>query len=60
MTDSVLFEQRGAIGVVTLNRPESLNAISADLIEGVRTVVARVAVDRSVRVLVLTGAGRAF
>ncbi|MBP1687004.1 MAG: Enoyl-CoA hydratase/isomerase [Deltaproteobacteria bacterium] len=60
MSDSVLFEQQGAIGVVTLNRPESLNAISADLIEGVRTVVARVAVDRSVRALVLTGAGRAF
>ncbi|MFN8624788.1 MAG: enoyl-CoA hydratase-related protein [Candidatus Binatia bacterium] len=60
MSDSVLFEQRGAVGLVTFNRPEALNALSADLVEGMRAVVARVAADRSVRALVLTGAGRAF
>ena len=60
MSDSVLFEQRGAVGIITLNRPQTLNALSADVVEGVRTVLARVAGDRSVRALVLTGAGRAF
>jgi 2-(1,2-epoxy-1,2-dihydrophenyl)acetyl-CoA isomerase len=46
--------------VLTLNRPEVLNSINQQLIEELRAVIAEVARDDGMRVLVLTGAGRAF
>src|SRR5918996_1180044 len=54
-------EDGGRIAVVTLNRPESLNAISGDLAEELAEVLSRVARDANVWVMVLTAAGeRAF
>ncbi len=49
-------------GVVTLtmNRPESLNALSGEMMSGLREVVPRLATDPAVRVVVLTGAGKGF
>jgi enoyl-CoA hydratase/carnithine racemase len=48
------------LAVITLNRPDSLNALSFDLIEELHRVIADVGADSAVRVVILTGAGRAF
>lgn len=57
MSDLVTFEKRGAIAVLTLNRPEKLNALSAELLEDLEAAVDRLQSDTSVRVAILTGAG---
>lgn len=49
-----------AIAVITLNRPDKLNAMNASLVSALHVALKDVADDPSVRVLVLTGAGRAF
>ena len=46
--------------VLTLNRPDAMNALSAALRRALAEVVAELAAEPPVRVLVLTGAGRAF
>lgn len=46
--------------LVTLNRPQALNALSAELRRGLVQVLAALAQDPSLRAVVLTGAGRAF
>src|SRR3954463_15059673 len=57
---TVLWEQDGPIGRITLNRPETLNAWTAEFgAELVRTVEAAAA-DDSVRAVLVTGAGRGF
>ncbi len=56
----VLYEQRGAIAEVKLNRPDKLNAIDEDMLCGLETALDTAAGDESVRVLLLCGEGRAF
>lgn len=56
----VLTERRGAVCLVTLNRPDQLNAASRELHRAVTEVWARVTDDPEVRAIVLTGAGKAF
>ena len=58
--ETVTFEVDRGVGVLTLKRPEVLNAISKKMVDELLDVQARVAEDPDVRVLVLTGAGRAF
>ena len=53
-------EDDGAIATLTLNRPDSLNALSDDLIAALQAELDRLAGDRSVKAVVLRGAGRAF
>ena len=61
MTDTVLrTEPEPGIALVTLNRPERLNAMSTELVADLHEVLGEIADDRSVRVVVLTGAGRGF
>lgn len=48
------------LATITLNRPEAMNAVNADLATGLGTAVARANDDPAVRVIVLTGTGRAF
>jgi enoyl-CoA hydratase len=48
------------VALVTLNRPERLNAITVAMYDELDDTVARLAADRSTRVVVLTGAGRGF
>lgn len=55
-----LFENRDGVGVITLNRPDSLNSMGGDLMPLLAEYLAACADDRSVRCVVLTGAGRAF
>ncbi len=56
----VLIEKWGEIATVTLNRPDALNALSAGLREGLATAFEELATDEGTRVVILTGAGRAF
>ena len=56
----VQFEQRDAIGFVTLNRPDQLNALSEALIGALQTTFDHIAADDGIRIVVVTGSGRAF
>ena len=58
--DAVLFERDGYVGLITLNRPERLNAINTAMIADLSDVLLRADQDRNVRVIILTGAGRGF
>jgi enoyl-CoA hydratase/carnithine racemase len=57
MTDQVGFEIDGGVGVITLRRPEKLNAVTKAMSTELFAVVQRVAEDSAVRALVVTGAG---
>lgn len=58
--DSIQFKIDGGVAVLTLNRPDRLNAFTRAMHLEVRDALDRVQADKSVRVLVLTGAGRGF
>ena len=60
--ENIRFEVRSETGVaiLTLNRPEALNALTLGLMNDVSDALARVEADPEIRALVLTGAGRGF
>ena len=58
--DHILFDVDGQVGVITLNRPERLNAISGRMLAGLSELLHRCDRDRGIRAVVLTGAGRGF
>ncbi|NMO02926.1 enoyl-CoA hydratase [Gordonia sp. TBRC 11910] len=60
MSDTVLLERRGPLGLITLNRPDRLNAVNPELLDAMLGVLEAVADDEAVRVVVVTGAGKAF
>ena len=51
---------RPEIAVVTLNRPEKLNALSSELVEDLHATIDEIGANNDCRVVVLTGAGRGF
>ena len=57
---TVRFEVTDAVATATLDRPDSLNAMTDGLMDDVRSAVAAAEDDPSARVLILTGSGRAF
>lgn len=58
--ETILVEKRGQVDWVTLNRPQSLNAISSQMVGELDHYFGRLFDDSSVRIVVLRGAGRAF
>src|SRR4029450_1447878 len=60
MMDSIVCDRNGGIAVLTLNRPEKRNALSAELINELEHSIFELAEDDSLRVLIVTGAGDAF
>ena len=60
MSDHVLTKRRGAIGLITLNRPEKLNALVGTMRQDLGAALTDLQRDPEIRVLVLTGAGRGF
>src|SRR6185295_8548855 len=58
--EAILYSTGDAIARITLNRPERLNAINATLTDELRRAVAAANDDSTVRVIILSGAGRAF
>lgn len=57
MTDKILSEKRGAIGLMTFNNPERHNAVSLEMWEAADRVLSGFLKDDGVRVIVVTGAG---
>ncbi len=58
--EDILYAVDGGVAVITLNRPEALNAWRAQMEREVRAAMRAAADDDTVRVIVLTGAGRGF
>lgn len=56
-TDEVLFEKTGHVAVITLNRPEVLNALNATVMSELARILDEVEADTGIRCAVLTGAG---
>lgn len=60
MSDDVLIENQGGVRVITLNRPDRLNALSNSIMGALADACADAARDGSVGCVVVTGAGRGF
>jgi enoyl-CoA hydratase len=58
--ETLIVETRGAVGLVTLNRPQALNALNAKLLEELVDALSAFSVDDGVRAVVLTGSEKAF
>jgi len=58
--NSFLYEQRDGIGTITLNRPERLNAITFEVYHELTDFLAKLRDEKDARVVIITGAGRAF
>ena len=57
---NVRFEKEGAVAVLTLDRPERLNAMADPMWDALHAHLATIAADEGIRAVILTGAGRAF
>ena len=58
--DTIILEKKDHVARLTLNRPDSLNALNRRMFAELNSALEDVAADREMRALVLTGAGRAF
>jgi 2-(1,2-epoxy-1,2-dihydrophenyl)acetyl-CoA isomerase len=56
----LVIDKDGAVGIVTFNRPESLNSLTRGMIQGLNDYFASAEQDDSIRAIVLTGAGKGF
>ena len=56
----VKFEKQGNVAVLTIDRPEALNALNSQVLCDLDAAISQVEADDEVRVVVLTGAGRSF
>ena len=57
---TLLFEQKGQIGIVKINRPEALNALNATVLDELSAIFGEIDADDSIGLAILTGEGRAF
>lgn len=55
--DDILFEARGALGLITLNRPQTLNALTLDMIHRMQAQLDAWATDSKIGAVLITGAG---
>jgi enoyl-CoA hydratase/carnithine racemase len=60
MPSVVKYEQKGAVAIVTLNRPDKYNAMSLEMFDQLIVTSEKIAKDRTVRAVVLTGEGKVF
>ena len=58
--DALLLEKTEHVAVLTLNRPQKLNALNGALRDAMQDAIADVQADDDVRAVVFTGAGRGF
>src|SRR3954467_13585635 len=60
MSSTLRHECRGRVALLTLDRPERLNAIGSDTVALLHAALDRIECDGATRAIVITGAGRAF
>jgi enoyl-CoA hydratase/carnithine racemase len=60
MSDAVRYESRGAIGVVTLDRPDNRNSMTPELLDAFAAAIAAARADAAARCVVITGTGACF
>ena len=58
--ETLLFRREGAIAYITVNRPKAMNALNTQVIEELGKAVDLVEADKTIRVVIFTGEGRAF
>ena len=58
--EGLLFERAGGVAKITLNRPDKLNALNYEMVEGLTAFVEECGQNDDVRVILIVGAGRAF
>lgn len=56
----VLLEKKGGTAILKINRPEALNSINSEVLQGISDAVDDVAADPEIRVMIVTGEGKAF
>ena len=56
----VKFEQQGHVGIITIDRPDALNALNSQVLSDLDAVLERVEAEDEIYVVILTGAGRSF
>ena len=56
----ILYDKEDGIGIITINRPEKMNAITDDMLVTLGGITADAILDDEVRVVIITGNGRAF
>ena len=60
MYQTVKYTKDAGIGIVTINRPEALNALNSTVIAELEQLVTELENDRELRAVILTGEGRSF
>jgi 2-(1,2-epoxy-1,2-dihydrophenyl)acetyl-CoA isomerase len=60
MADTVIYEQQGAVAIISMNRPDSLNGFTTELCEELLLAFEEAQRDEAARAIVFTGEGRAF
>jgi enoyl-CoA hydratase len=58
--ENIIFEKEDNIAIITFNRPEAMNALNNQTRAEFRQAIADVATDDAIKVLILTGSGKAF
>ncbi len=58
--ENLKFEEKGKVGIITLNRPKTRNALSLKLLRELKKLVERISEERKLRVVVIKGAGKVF
>ena len=56
----ILYTREDGIGIITINRPEKMNAITDDMLADLTNILNEATLDNEVRVVIITGNGRAF
>jgi 2-(1,2-epoxy-1,2-dihydrophenyl)acetyl-CoA isomerase len=59
-TQDLLIEQKDGVLTLTLNRPDVLNALTLDMMKGIREALKKASTDKAVKAVILTASGRAF
>jgi 2-(1,2-epoxy-1,2-dihydrophenyl)acetyl-CoA isomerase len=58
--NNIIFEVADGVGILTLNRPQSLNSFNTEMHEEIRVAFKQVRDDAAIRCLIITGSGRGF
>ena len=58
--ENILYQEQRAVATLTLNRPDALNSLTPPMLAEIRAVCDRIDAGKTIRALVLTGAGRGF